>query len=240
MSSTMVLFMALLPAVVLFGFIYLKDRRKPEPAGQLGKAFLFGVLSTLPVFVYGFIVPTLPESFGVLNALYDAFVCAAIPEEISKLFFLWLVLRRNRHFDEKFDGIVYGACVALGFAAFENVLYLFNNLDQVVSVAIIRAVLSVPMHFLCGVIMGYYFSLAKFYPYLRKRNMALALIVPIAIHGLFDMILMLGNYIAFIDILLFVAVGILSYYAWKRALHNINEHLVRDSYDCSVDGDGAL
>lgn len=42
-----------------------------------------------------------------LETVADAFLLAAIPEEFAKLFMLWLLLRKNPFFDERFDGIVY-------------------------------------------------------------------------------------------------------------------------------------
>ena len=42
-----ILLLGFLPAIVLFAFIYFKDRSQPEPAGKLLKAFFFGVLSIL-------------------------------------------------------------------------------------------------------------------------------------------------------------------------------------------------
>ena len=50
-----------------------------------------------------------------VEAVGDAFLLAAIPEEVAKLFMLWLLLRKNPFFDEHFDGIVYAVCVGLGF-----------------------------------------------------------------------------------------------------------------------------
>lgn len=40
-----ILITALLPVVILLVTIYLKDKAAPEPAGQLVKAFVFGVIS---------------------------------------------------------------------------------------------------------------------------------------------------------------------------------------------------
>ena len=50
---------------------------------------------------------------------------------------MWLVLRRNPHFDERMDGIVYAVCVGLGFAAVENVMY-FDNEEENVEQAVKR------------------------------------------------------------------------------------------------------
>lgn len=239
MNPYHVVALGLIPAILLFAFIYFKDRHQPEPAGKLLSAFGLGVASIFPVVIYGFVMSAIVDIIGGIGgfsgALYNAFVLAAIPEEASKLLMLWLVLRKNRYFDEKLDGIVYGACVALGFAAFENVLYLFNNIDSLYEVATSRALLAVPMHFCCGIVMGYYVSMAKFYPYRRSMNFALAFIVPMAIHGIYDALLMLMPVMPLLSLVLYAAVIAFSFFVWKRALRYIREHKRRDELDRGVD-----
>ena len=233
MNFPAILMLGFLPAIVLFAFIYLKDRRQPEPAGKLLKAFFFGVLSIPLTFVLCAVIeliwPNVYLPGSLMDAAYNAFATAAIPEEAAKLVMLMLVLRNNKYFNEKLDGIVYAVCVTLGFAAIENVMYLFSSGEDVLFLAILRAVLSVPTHFLCGVIMGYFVSLAKFYPARRTRNIALAFVVPMLAHGLYDCLLMYGSgegssYFA----VLFISVLALCYYMWKVSLRLIREHTQRD------------
>lgn len=233
MTTSAILMLGFLPAIVLFAFIYLKDRRQPEPAGKLLKAFFFGILSIPLTFVLcaviGLIWPNVYTSGSLMGTAYEAFATAAIPEEAAKLVMLMLVLRNNKHFDEKLDGIVYAVCVTLGFATIENVMYLFGNGDDVLIVAILRAILSVPTHFLCGVIMGYFVSLARFYPARRSRNMTLAFVIPMLAHGLYDWLLMYGSGggSSFFAVL-FISVLALCYYMWKVSLRFIREHTQRD------------
>jgi RsiW-degrading membrane proteinase PrsW (M82 family) len=114
---------------------------------------------------------------------------AAIPEEFFKFaVIIWFCIK-NSAFDEPMDGVVYGVVASLGFATLENVLYV---IEGSYSVAITRAILSVPAHMLFGVSMGYYLSLSKFggTQRIRNRYMALSLIVPILLHGAYDYILM--------------------------------------------------
>ena len=68
------------------------------------------------------------EATSILGSVSTAFFGAAIPEEIAKFIMLWLLLRKNRYFDEKMDGIVYAVCVSLGFEALENnsILFIIN------------------------------------------------------------------------------------------------------------------
>ena len=121
-----------------------------------------------------------------MTAAVDAFVCAAVPEEVMKFIFLWLIVKWNRYFDELFDGIVYAVCIGMGFAGLENLLYVVGE-DEWFSIGIARALLSVPAHYFFAVLMGYFMSLAIVANQAdRKRYMLLALTLPILAHGLYD------------------------------------------------------
>ena len=113
--------------------------------------------------------------FGVGGAIADAFINAAIPEEAAKLLMLWLVLRRNRHFDEYFDGVVYAVCVGMGFAGLENIFYLIDEEDMM-AVGIARGVFSIPAHFMFAVAMGYYYQRQKdsLWQYLESDSILVA------------------------------------------------------------------
>lgn len=191
-----VLIAALLPALALLYFIYRKDDLRKEPPKQILKAFLLGMVSAFasmlistPLNVFGFFTE---EASTTGEHLARAFFGAAFPEELAKLVLLWLFLRRNPDFDEWVDGIVYAASLGLGFAALENVFYLFNNLNEWVTVGILRAFMSIPAHFFFAVTMGYFVSRACFGNYDKfRRNMALALVCPVILHTLYDFPLMM-------------------------------------------------
>ena len=182
---------AILPAIVLIVHIYNRDKWQKEPPRQLFKAFVYGVGSAM-------IVLLLP-AFGLVSAtpgtsisaqIGNAFSTAAIPEEMAKLFMLWLFLRKCREFDEHMDAIVYAVCVGMGFAATENILYLFSNINNWLATGIMRALISVPAHFFFAIIMGYYYSLAHFrIGKNRILDAAFALLVPVIAHDIFDALL---------------------------------------------------
>ncbi len=223
---------ALLPIAILVFYIYHKDKKSPEPTGQLVKAFLFGILS-VPVSLclsipFGIIGLYPIEATSILGSISTAFFGAAIPEEIAKFFMLWLLLRKNRYFDEKMDGIVYAVCVSLGFAALENIMYLFSNAESYLSVGIARAIFAVPGHFCFGILMGYYYSLAKFYPKTPKKNKALILVAPIIVHGLYDSILFIINVTPAISGILLIVFLVFCHKMWKYGSKRIKEHLKRD------------
>ena len=88
---------------------------------------------------------------------------------------------------------MYAVCIGMGFAGFENVLYLFDNYESWISVGIARALFAVPGHFLTAVIMGYYYSLWHFRIVRNWRTCALILAGPILAHGIYDGILFSMN-----------------------------------------------
>lgn len=185
---------ALAPVAVLLWQILRRDAANPEPPRMLAKAFLYGMVSTAVTFVLLPITEAIGDivvqNINPLSAAFkQAFFSAALPEEGAKLLMLWLLLRNNPYFDERFDGIVYAVCVGMGFAAVENVLYLFSNYDSWLSVGIVRALFAVPGHFFDAVIMGYYYS---HYHFGTRRNPAtktLILAAPVVAHGIYDGIL---------------------------------------------------
>jgi RsiW-degrading membrane proteinase PrsW (M82 family) len=181
---------SLAPSVLLLWYFYRRDAN-PEPHGALARTFAWGVAITVPAVVLelaqGALVAPL-ELSTVAAAVNDALLCAALVEEALKFAILYLYVQRLPAFDEPMDGIIYGVTASLGFATLENVLYVS---DHGVGVAVARALTAVPGHAAWGAIMGYYIAQAKFgAAELRGRRLWLALLVPLALHGLYDFPLM--------------------------------------------------
>ncbi len=176
---------AIAPALALAIIINRRDRLRPEPTSWLFGAAALGVAAALGAIIIGFIIDDPGEVYSFGTALYTSFVSAAIPEEALKLGMLCILASCCRHFDEYFDGIVYAVCIGMGFAAFENILYLFGEDDWLI-IGISRALLAVPAHYFFAVIMGAFFALSYFHQKNRTLYRCLALIIPIAVHGLYD------------------------------------------------------
>lgn len=198
MTIYLIILTALAPVAWLLWTIYRKDSEQPEPAKWLVKAFVYGVLSVFLSYVVS--MPTsmmLGLDMGkqtyssVLEAITDSFLLAAIPEELAKLFMLWMLLRKNPFFDEHFDGIVYAVCIGLGFAALENVLYLLGGIEDWswISIGIARALISVPAHYFFAILMGYYYSIYHFGIDRSLKTKVMILAAPVIAHGVFDAIL---------------------------------------------------
>ncbi len=176
---------AIAPAVILAILMIRRDRMHPEPVRwMLGSAGL-GIVAGIAVILIGLIVFKPVEIDSFLTAFYDAFVTAALPEEAMKLCMLSIIANRCRHFDEYFDGIVYAVCIGMGFAGFENIIYLFSE-DEWLVMGILRALLAVPAHYFFAVIMGTFFALSYFDKRNGKLYKSMALLVPVVAHGLYD------------------------------------------------------
>ena len=189
--------LSILPVVVLMIFIYFQDKYQKEPIKLLAKAFIGGMLAIPLDFV---VIDLIKLVFYSESTAYQAFFEAGIPEELSKFIILFLFIWRRKEFDEYMDGIVYAAFVGLGFACVENLLYVSSSAAEAYQIAIStsfsRALVSVPGHFLFAVVMGYFFSLAKFDKKHRARNLILSVICAAAVHGLFDYMLMIEEFLS--------------------------------------------
>ena len=205
-----ILLAALLPAAFLFLYIWKKDPQK-EPASWLFKAFLGGVVICIPIAILELVMEAVlfggEESLNLIGTTIWAFLGVALPEEVGKLLVLWLLLRKNPFFDEHFDGIAYAVCLGLGFAAIENVFYVFGE-EEWVAVALSRALLAVPGHYAFAILMGYYYSLHHFVDHSQKTA-ACVLLIPVLAHGIYDAIAMNGainpyfGFVAFFAIIYF-------------------------------------
>ncbi len=191
--------LALIPPIVLLVIIYFSDRKEKEPFGLLAILFVMGIVSVLPIMivelletvVVGLIFPYESE----ITAVITAFLIAGLVEESFKFLFLWLFTWKNKNFDYIFDAIVYSVFVSLGFAALENVLYVFQN---GFATGILRMFTSIPGHAIFAVVMGVFYGKAKYSAVKgdkkgAARNMVLSIVAPILVHGLYDALLMIGE-----------------------------------------------
>lgn len=224
----LLLAISILPVIILLVYIYRKDKYEKEPINLLAKAFICGIMSALAVIAVltPFEEPELSGSFS--QAVFSSFVFAAIPEELVKFLFLYWLIWKNKNFNEYFDGIIYAVFISLGFACFENIIYVFN---YGVEVGINRAIFSVPGHFLFAVIMGYYFSLAKFSGDSKFKNLFSGVFFAILAHGTFNSILfvvdVVEEVISGIFIVLFYVFDI---YLWRIGLKRIEKHIAKSGY----------
>jgi RsiW-degrading membrane proteinase PrsW (M82 family) len=181
----LILAVALGPALPIGAVMASIGRRTTSP-GLIGTAFAGGVISAMLCLVGGalFYLFELPEH-DLVHALGEAFLGAAIPEEIAKFAVIAGFVLRHHDAVRGRDAVLVGGWVGLGFAMLENFHYVTSS-EQWLITGAIRASLSVPGHVSWGLIMGYYVA-----RHARGDGTLLpALGVPILLHGAFDAVLM--------------------------------------------------
>jgi protease PrsW len=216
-----IILVALAPVLIIAFYIYFRDKYEHEPLGMLLKSLLAGAIIVIPVIF----IERLTISFsiylqGLPKAMYDAFLVAALTEESFKYLALILLIWKNPNFNEKFDGIVYAVFISLGFAGVENILYVSSLGLQV---GLTRAFTAVPAHAVFGIMMGFYFGFARFYPAVRTKYLIRALIYPIIFHGVYDYLLMSGQQLL---LLLFIPFVVFMWVMGFRRMKELSERSV--------------
>jgi len=213
---------AVLPVILLMVFIYRKDKYQKEPIKSLLKAFIGGMIAIpLDLLIVSGIQYALGGTVISETVFFSAFLEAGIPEELSKFLIFMIFIWNDKNFDEYFDGIVYATFIGLGFACVENIMYVF---DYGFGTGVVRALLSVPGHFLFGVVLGYFLSLAKFHADKRGTYLISGLLLAMLAHGLFDWLLMVASVLPVVGSIIYVVFLYGDIKLWKLGLKYINKH----------------
>ena len=186
-------FIAILPALLLWEIAAIKvNVRLPKATRK--RLFKLGARFALLALAIEFLESLVPETglSPIAHACMRALLLAAVPEELVK----YAAVNRfgKRELDEIGPGIAILVAVgcSLGFAVFENKLYVLGGGFVV---WVIRALSAVPMHAIFGFTMGSFMALSW---QSRKgsddRLMLLALVVPISFHFSYDFLINLHGY----------------------------------------------
>ena len=206
--DTNLMALAIIPGVLLIVYVYKKDKVEKEPIGLIIKLIIFGIISCIAAaFIESAesaILPSYPEG-SVANAVITSFLMAALVEETVKYLAMRLGSWKYAGFNYRFDGIVYGVSAAVGFAIYENIMYVAS---YGLATAIVRAFTAVPLHAFCGVFMGVFYSYSKKASLTGKpaaKWTLLSLLVPMCIHGVYDTFAFLGD-VGTLPLLVFVVI----------------------------------
>mgnify|MGYP001573730778 CR=1 FL=1 len=219
------IFFGVLPALVWLSY-YLRKDVHPEPKLMVLKVFLWGAFITLPVFLAQLGLSALLAELNlptfVVSLLYW-FVVIALTEE----FFKYLVVRgkvfNDCNLDEPLDIMLYMIISALGFAALENILYLFspaNNLsfnqvlNNTIIISFVRFIGATFLHTLASGTLGYFLALS-FYETKNKTRLFLAgLSVAAIAHGLYNFSIMTFKGILQLSIPIIILTGLAIFMIW--------------------------
>lgn len=180
----LVFLFALVPAILLVVFVLYTDRKSKEPAKNIILCLLSGFLTiALAQYLENLVMPYFSNNI-VLTYIW------AFLEEVSKAAIFFLFVFDNKYYDDIYDGLVYMALIALSFAGLENIMYAFSEstVASSISLALMRDFTTIPLHVICGIVIGYFLSLSYFSKTKKKKyvNIVLALLVSSFIHGTFN------------------------------------------------------
>ncbi|MCR5403471.1 MAG: PrsW family intramembrane metalloprotease [Butyrivibrio sp.] len=138
-----------IPALLLLIYIYKSDVIESEPAGLLYLLFISGILATVPVILIKLLLGSSLSPVVMVAIL-------SLVEELSIYLVLYFETWDHLAFNYRFDGVVYGATVAIGYEVSLAVLYLSGGLEKI---ALSRSV--IPVHCALGIYMGFFYGQAK-------------------------------------------------------------------------------
>lgn len=125
------IFFGFVPMFLFAGFINWLDRYEKEPKILLGAAFMWGVViagggAYIINTVLGMGVYIVTGSVGATDFATASIIAPIVEESLKGLAVLVVFFLFHKEFDSVLDGIIYAGITALGFAAIENVLYIYN------------------------------------------------------------------------------------------------------------------
>lgn len=121
-----------IPALIYVAIVYWMDRYEKEPKLLVGGVFLWGAIVAAGgayIFntLFGMAVYELTDNAALADLTTGAISAPLFEETFKGIAVLLVFLVFRKEFDSILDGIVYAGTVALGFAATENVLYIYER-----------------------------------------------------------------------------------------------------------------
>jgi len=177
--------------MLLFAFlVYWLDHYEKEPKLLLGGVFAWGaIVAAGGAFLINTLLGTgiylFTGSETATNLSTSAVIAPIIEESLKGFAVIIVFLFFRREFDSILDGIIYASVAALGFAATENIYYLFNygyledGLGGLLVLAFIRIILVGWQHPFYTAFIGIGLALARL-----NRNPVIKVIAPVAGWGL--------------------------------------------------------
>jgi RsiW-degrading membrane proteinase PrsW (M82 family) len=157
MESLLLAVGALAPVAILVGLCVsqLRSLQPPASARAIVLFFALGLLSVVVAILFALPLDLFTVGFAgrpTLFGVYDAFMVAALPEELARFCVMRWPMGRLRSVLTSQRSLLLGALVGLGFAALENTAYcVWGGWSAVWG----RALTSVPLHALSSAVIGY-------------------------------------------------------------------------------------
>ena len=242
---SILLFISIVPVLLISIYVYNKDKNK-EPIKLLLILFGLGILSCFMVLeISNILSKILPfmnisvKDMNFLEVILYSFLGIALVEESCKWIMVYFFGYNSKEFDETYDILVYAVFVSLGFAFFENAIYVFDNQD--IRTALFRPISAIPGHTCDAIFMGYYLSMAKQFHYQGNRkeernNIYLSIGIPTILHGIYDFCLMSGYKVFVYTFIVFIVILYIISLMKLKKLSEENKKVLTKHLFCSKCG----
>lgn len=159
------LLIALVPAVLWLAVFYLQDRVEPEPKAYILLVFIGGALLASavgqPLINDVFRVNAWASDNLALRLVAGIFIVGAV-QEFLKYAVVRYTIFNSAEYDERIDGIIYGAAAGLGYATMLNLNYVLANGGVDLGAGAIRVAVTALAHASFAGVTGYFLGRAKF------------------------------------------------------------------------------
>ncbi|MFH0852140.1 MAG: PrsW family intramembrane metalloprotease [bacterium] len=195
---------------VIWLFFYLRKDKHPESNSMVVKIFMWGMIIgpiaiILELLARWFLKPMGLEHFfqslsiGQSAPYFFASIVFAAPiiEEGLKYGVVKFRVLKHPEFDEPLDAMLYMIIAALGFAAIENLLLVFQRpfmpLEKVVALSTLRFVSAIFLHALSSGLLGYWLAKSIREPAKKFRFLATGFVIAISCHSIYNFLVWLGG-----------------------------------------------
>jgi protease PrsW len=178
-----------LPPILWLLFWLREDKKHPEPRGRIFLTFITGALMVVPAFF----LESLTKDIGSSSLLLMLVIWALIEEGLKFGAAHFSAIKNRALADEPIDIMIYLVTAALGFAAAENVLFLFEPfqsgaLAEAFATGSLRFIGATVLHTVTSGILGGVVAFSFFKrKYIYIKHVVEGIILAILLHTLFNL-----------------------------------------------------
>ncbi|OGN01491.1 MAG: hypothetical protein A3B91_05230 [Candidatus Yanofskybacteria bacterium RIFCSPHIGHO2_02_FULL_41_29] len=202
--SALLIFLGFLPSLIWLNF-YFREDCHPEPKHLLTKVFLMGIIISPLAILFQLLLVKCTGGSGLslqkfcspvgifMPSSPEFFIWSSFVEEFIKFYAIKLTIMNSAEFDEPIDAMIYMMAAALGFAAIENTLIVFqttpDGIATTINTLILRFIGATLLHALASGLLGYFIAIAWFFQHHRKKLIITGLILATIFHFAFNIII---------------------------------------------------
>lgn len=204
----------ILPALIWLWF-WLKEDLHPEPKKAIFLTFVFGMLMVPAAFILEKGLMKLELFFNPPIASISIFAIFgwAFIEEYLKYFAARQSAFKKPWFDEPIDALIYMITAALGFAALENILFIFQAGNEGLLTGLVagnmRFIGATLLHILASSAVGIGLAFGFFKKEKIRQNFIWGLLVAVGLHALFNFFIIKNSQAGVLKIFSFLWLGVI-------------------------------